>query len=67
MEKVPPTEAVTFLDDSVVHSKNFKQHLVNLRKTLQAYRDAGLKLSPAKCAFFRTEIVYLGHTISSEG
>ena len=67
MEKVPPTEAVTFLDDSVVHSKDFKQHLVNLRKTLQAYRDAGLKLSPAKCAFFRTEIVYLGHTISSEG
>ena len=30
-------------------------------------RDAGLKLSPSKCHFFKKEIKYLGHVISSKG
>ena len=28
---------------------------------------AGLKLKPSKCTFFKTEITYLGHLITSEG
>ena len=29
--------------------------------------DAGLKLSPAKCPMFQSQLKYLGHNISAEG
>ena len=30
-------------------------------------REAGLKMKLSKCAFFRKEMLYLGHKISREG
>jgi len=30
-------------------------------------REAGLKMKLSKCAFFRKEVLYLGHKISREG
>ena len=33
----------------------------------ERFRESGLKLKPSKCNFFRTEINYLGHTISAKG
>ena len=29
--------------------------------------EAGLKLKPSKCEFFRTRISYLGHVVSKDG
>ncbi|GFS94073.1 retrovirus-related Pol polyprotein from transposon 297 [Nephila pilipes] len=47
--------------------KTFEKHLSNIRKVFQRLQKANLKLSPKKCKFFRKEISYLGHVISSEG
>ena len=33
----------------------------------ERFRESGLKLKPSKCNFFRTEINYLGHTVSAKG
>ena len=63
LQRIPPTEALSFVDDGVVHSDGLDQHLKNLEKTLQAYLDAGLKLGPHKCSFFSPQITYLGHTV----
>ena len=34
---------------------------------LAQLQEAGLKLQPMKCEFFKTRVIYLGHEISKEG
>ena len=40
-----------YIDDVVVKSKGYKEHLANLRETLECTRKHGLKMNPNKCAF----------------
>ena len=40
-----------YIDDVVVKSKGYKEHLVDLRETLEHTRKHGLKMNPNKCAF----------------
>ena len=40
---------------------------MELSDTLQVLRKAGLKLSPANCAFAQLKVKYLGHWFSGEG
>ncbi|GBO11904.1 Retrovirus-related Pol polyprotein from transposon 297 [Araneus ventricosus] len=47
--------------------RTFEEHLNNIRKVFQRLQKANLKLSPKKCRFFRKEVSYLGHIISSDG
>ena len=67
LRDIPPYMAIGFLDDAVIHSTDIASHFVHLRKTLSAYRAAGLKLSPKKCTFFADKITYLGHELSKHG
>jgi hypothetical protein len=39
----------------------------NLRKVLQKFHGAHLKLNPQKCQLFKKEVQHLGHTVSMEG
>ena len=56
-----------YLDDIVVFSKTFDDQLERLDAVLSRLQEAGLKLKPSKCEFFKTEIQYLGHIVSREG
>ena len=56
-----------YLDDIVIYSKTYEDHLVRLEAVLQKLKDAGLKLSPSKCNFLQKKIKYLGHMISEQG
>lgn len=56
-----------YLDDIVVFSSTFPQHLERLAVVLQRLQHEGLKAKLAKCSFFRPEVRYLGHIISAEG
>lgn len=67
LHDIPKDVAIGFLDDGVIHGSSLPIHIRNLRTTLSAYRDAGLRLNPAKCSFFAKEINYLGHTLDSTG
>ena len=67
LKDIPTSVAIGFLDDGVVHSTDLPTHFTNLRTTLQAYCDAGLKLNPKKCTFFRDSITYLGHVLDQTG
>ena len=40
LQGLPPGICIGFLDDAVVHSANFDDHLVNLEATLSAYQAA---------------------------
>ena len=56
-----------YLDDIVVFSQTFEEHVERLEKVLQRLIDAGLKLSPAKCHLFQDKLKYLGHIVSVDG
>ena len=60
-------QCLIYLDDIIIFSSSFEEHLVRLVSVLQRLRQAGLKLKPAKCHFAMKQVVYLGHVISAEG
>ena len=56
-----------YLDDILVFSKTYEEHLQRLEVVLQRLRQHGLKIKPSKCHFLRKECHYLGHVVSSSG
>ena len=67
LKNIPDSVAISFLDDGVIHSASLEQHLRNVRRTLAAYKAAGLRLKPEKCQFFSPQITYLGHILDARG
>ncbi|XP_048511338.1 uncharacterized protein LOC125500979 [Athalia rosae] len=61
------SELFVYLDDIVVYSANLQQHGYQVRRLLTRLRKHGLKLQTDKCEFLRTEVTYLGHTLSVDG
>ena len=59
------TFAAVYIDDIIVFSDSWTQHLDHLSAVFQCFRDAGLKAKPSKCSFGMTSLEYLGHTIGS--
>jgi archaellum component FlaC len=56
-----------FLDDVIVLSDNFENHLSRLGLVLDRIRAAGLKLKPEKCFLFRSRVKFLGFYVSQNG
>ena len=55
-----------YLDDILVASKTFQEHVQHIREVLERLCAAGLRLKPRKCLFLHEEVPYLGHLISAE-
>jgi dUTPase len=56
-----------YLDDVIIASKSYADHMVCLEKVFTKLADAGLKLSPKKCFLFQDKVKYVGHVVSSQG
>ena len=56
-----------YLDDVLICSETFEQHVIDLEEVFQRFRTAGLKLGPTKCSFAQSSCVFLGHLISKDG
>ena len=56
-----------YLDDIIVFSKTLEEHLQRLEIVFRRLEAVNLKLKPSKCCLFRREVIFLGHTISSQG
>ena len=56
-----------YLDDIIVYSKTFKEHLERLESVFQRLKDTNLSLKPSKCHFFQKQVKYLGHLVSKDG
>ena len=61
------SRCLVYINDIIVLGESFHHHLLNLRVVMDKLREAGLKMKLSKCAFFRKEVLYLGHKISCEG
>jgi hypothetical protein len=56
-----------YLDDLIIFSKTYEDHLDRIKRVLQRLRESGLKLSPKKCMFFQEKVKYIGHIVSKDG
>lgn len=58
---------LVYLDDIIVKSKSFAEHIMHLDMVFDRLRQAGLKLAAKKCMLFQKEVSFLGHRVSSAG
>ena len=58
---------LSFLDDLCVLGKTEEEHLENLRKVFERFKEYGLKFKPQKCSLFQTSVEFLGRYISQNG
>lgn len=56
-----------YIDDLLIFSKDFDQHLHHLELVFSNRKAAYIKLHPSKCKFATREVKYLGHIVSKEG
>ena len=61
------THLLIYLDDLIIFSKTFDEHLERLQLVFSRLQEHGLKLKPSKCQLMRKEVQYLGHLVSAEG
>jgi len=52
-----------YLDDVVIYSESFEEHLEHIRLVLDHLRQAGLTVKPQKVVF-ATQEIFLGHLVS---
>ncbi|XP_044150781.1 protein NYNRIN-like isoform X2 [Bufo gargarizans] len=58
---------LSYVDDILIKSTTFEEHIAELRHVLTQLRNAGVKLSLQKAQWCRTKVNFLGHEITADG
>ena len=58
---------LVYIDDIVIYSKTYEEHIDHLDLVLGAIEKSGITLSPVKCHLFYSSILLLGHKVSRLG
>src|SRR5438874_3092820 len=61
------TKPPVYLNDIIIHSKTFEQHLKDIDEVFGKLRDARLMSKESKCEFCVLKIKFLGHIIGKDG
>ena len=56
-----------YLDDVILFSKTFPEHLGRLWEVLKRFSENGLKIKPSKCQLLKGRVAFLGHIVSKDG
>ena len=56
-----------YIDDIIVFSFNFEQHIHRVQEVFGRLQKAGLKLRPEKCEMLQEEVTFFGQVVSSSG
>ncbi|XP_053380214.1 uncharacterized protein LOC128548783 [Mercenaria mercenaria] len=67
MGEINLKECLIYLDDIIIFSETFEQHLERLESVFECLKNHHLKLKPSKCEFLKNETTYLGHVVSKDG
>lgn len=60
-------DVICYVDDVLVASRTFSEHMDLLQRVFKRLQDSGLKLKLSKASWCGREITYLGHIISEHG
>ena len=58
---------LVYLDDTIIYSRTFEEHLEHLEEIFDRFIKAKLKLKPEKCTFAADEVPYLGFIVTTKG
>lgn len=58
---------IVYLDDILLFSQTFEEHLERLEMVLKRLTDTGLKVKLGKCRFLQDSVRFLGHQVSTQG
>lgn len=56
-----------YVDDLLVFSEDFNDHLRHLGQIFEKFRQVGITLKLRKCKFAQKEVLFIGHIISPQG
>lgn len=59
--------ALVYVDDILIFSPNFEQHLEDIQKVFNALRCRQFHLKAKKCEFAKSEVKFLGHIVGASG
>ena len=63
----PQKKVIVYIDDVLLMSETFDEHLDLVERVLSTLVAFGVKVKSSKCNWFTSEVDYLGHIVSSEG
>ena len=55
--------AAALMDDIIIFSETWDEHLEHVREVLERLRKAGITTRPSKCSLGMDEVVYLGYVV----
>jgi hypothetical protein len=58
---------LTYIDDCLIYSGTFEEHLAALRAVFERLRDHGLTLGAEKCHLCTSSVRFLGHLVTADG
>lgn len=58
------TCCLVYVDDLIIYSPSFQQHLIDLENVFKQLTIFGWKLKLSKCKFAQTTVDFLGHSVS---
>ena len=64
---LPSNRILTYMDDIVIFSKSFEDHIENLRQVFQSLRSSCISLKLSKCVLASDRVDFLGFRLSKEG
>jgi len=58
---------VVYIDDIMIYSKTFEEHLEHIEKILRKLKEVNLMLKLVKCKWGEQNIEFLGHVVGKDG
>ena len=67
LSSLPSDRVLAYMDDIVIFSGNFEEHLHNLEQVFQRLQSSGISLKLSKCVFPYDKVNFHGFELSKGG